>query len=313
MSLSAPQINTNLVIKHKKVELSSGANVFYLEAGDSSKPNLLLLHGLPSSSRQYKDLIILLAPYFHIVAPDLPGYGQTTVADDFVFSFAGFADTIDLFLDTINFDNFALYIFDYGAPTGLRIAIRKTKTIKAIITQNGNAYLEGIQSDFWTNFKKAWSILDTKHKTEEQEKQFKELLISFKQFLSTTPGYTFQYEDGEPDSTLVDPEAGLVDFYLLTNLPNSVDHQVEILLDYRTNLDLYPEFQKFFKETQIPILAVWGKNDQIFTVEGAHAYKKDSKNVKVVEIDAGHFAVSSHTVAIAQNILDFFAEYNLLG
>ncbi|KAK6459717.1 Alpha/Beta hydrolase protein [Scheffersomyces xylosifermentans] len=310
--MPAPQINSAIISKNKFVELNNGVTIFYREAGEITKPNLLLLHGLPTSSRQYKNLISLLAPYFHIVAPDLPGYGQTKVPEDFVYSFAAFADNVDLLLDAIKFDNFAVYVFDYGAPIGFRIAIKRIKKITAFIAQNGNAYVEGLDGSFWDNIKKAWALADVKQLTAEQQADKQRLVEINSKLVTELSSYSFQYDDGESDQTLVDPEAALLDYHFLTSRPNYVQQQLDILVDYRTNIDLYPEFQEFFRETNVPILAVWGKNDKIFIPSGAHAYKKDSKNVKVIELDAGHFASNSHAPEIAQAILDFTAEYNLL-
>ncbi|KAK6458553.1 Alpha/Beta hydrolase protein [Scheffersomyces xylosifermentans] len=310
--MSAPQINASIIAKNHFLELKNGVTIFYREAGEVSKPNLLLLHGLPTSSRQYKNLISLLAPHFHIIAPDLPGYGQTEVPKDFVFSFAAFADNVDLLLDAIKFDNFAVYVFDYGAPTGFRLAIKRTKKITAFIAQNGNAYVEGLDGSFWDNIKKAWALADLKQLTAEQESERESLIEINSKLVTELCSYSFQYDDGENIQTLVDPEAALSDYYFLTSRPNYVQEQLDILVDYRTNVDLYPDFQQYFRETNVPILAVWGKNDKIFIPSGAHAYKKDSKNVKVIELDAGHFASNSHAPEIAQAILDFFAEHNLL-
>ncbi|KAK6458233.1 Alpha/Beta hydrolase protein [Scheffersomyces xylosifermentans] len=310
--MSAPQVNFSIIPKNRFVALENGVTMFYREAGEESTPNLLLLHGLPTSSRQYKNLISLLAPHFHIVAPDLPGYGQTKVPEDFVFSFAAFADYVELLLDAIKFDNFAVYVFDYGAPTGFRLAIKRTKKITAFFAQNGNAYVEGLDGAFWDNIKKAWALADLDHLTDEQKLESERLNKINSKLVTDVASYSFQYDDGEGDATLVDPEAALSDYHFLTSRPNYLQEQLDILVNYRTNVDLYPDFQQYFRETNVPILAVWGKNDKIFIPSGAHAYKKDSKNVKVIELDAGHFSSNSHAPVIAQAILDFSAEYNLL-
>lgn len=310
--MAAPQI-ANSVPSYHTSKLSNGVEVFYREVGTTNKTRLLLLHGYPSSSRQYESLMILLSPYFHIIAPDLPGYGQTKVPADTQISFEYLADTTDLFLDTIGFDDFSIYIFDYGAPTGLRLALKKTKKINAIITQNGNAYEEGLGKDFWSGLQTIWKLVDEGKLSKSNELEYETTTAGAKEIITARKYYDYQYVDGEPTSAALNPELPAIDQLLLLEDPKAVEQQLDLFIDYRNNVKLYPKFHEYFTATNIPILVVWGINDAIFVKPGAQAYKQHSKRVKVVEFDAGHFAVSSHTKQIGQEILDFFAEYQLLA
>lgn len=308
--MPAPQIANSIPTYHT-AKLSSGVEVFYRKVGSTNKTNLLLLHGFPSSSRQFENLLILLSPYFHIIAPDLPGYGQTKLPANTTVSFELLADTTDLFLDTIGFDNFSVYIFDYGAPTGLRLALKNTKKINAIISQNGNAYEEGLGEEFWAGLKKLWKLADEGKLDKSNKEEYEKITKPAKDIATERKYYVAQYEGGEPSSAALNPELPLIDQLLLLDDAKAPEQQLDLFIDYRTNVKLYPEFHKYFKSTNIPILAIWGKNDDIFVLPGAHAYKRDSNRVKVVEIDGGHFSVASHTGKIAQEILDFFDEYGL--
>lgn len=272
--------------------LSTGENVFYREAGSPTLPTILLLHGFPSSSHQYRNLIPLLASTYRVIAPDFPGYGFTNVSSSYVYTFDNIASTVSTFLSEIPNppSTYTLYIFDYGAPVGLRLALQHPDKIQAIVTQNGNAYAEGLE-DFWNPIRTLWSTNDSA--------AARAALVPFLQ-----TGTKGQYVDGEPDPSSVDPAAYTLDQALMER-PGNLAIQLDLLYDYRTNLELYPKVQAWFRERQIPLMAAWGKNDVIFPVSGAKAYKKDLPHAEINLLDAGHFAVESHAGAIAGMVLEF--------
>ncbi|THH31189.1 hypothetical protein EUX98_g3014 [Antrodiella citrinella] len=286
------------VTHNKNVTVDSGINIFYREAGSPTAPNVLLLHGFPASSFQFRHLIPRLAEKYHVVAPDLPGFGFTTVpeARAYKYTFANIAKTIGAFVDALELKKYAIYIFDYGAPTGLRLMLDRPGAVTAIITQNGNAYEEGLGA-FWDPVKAYWA---------NPEATRGQLKASFTSFDSTK----WQYVDGVPNPDVVAPEPYHLDYYLMSR-PGNADIQMDIIFDYQTNLKLYPEFHKYFKEHQPPTLAVWGKNDQIFIPPGAEAFKRDNKNVQVTLIDTGHFVLESNGDEVADLILAFFAKHNI--
>ncbi|RKR31739.1 LOW QUALITY PROTEIN: pimeloyl-ACP methyl ester carboxylesterase [Paraburkholderia sp. BL17N1] len=269
-----------------------GFKVFYREAGRSGAPKLLLLHGFPSSSHMFRDLIPRLADRFHIVAPDLPGFGQSDMPsrDDFAYTFDNIANVIDRFTEVIGFDRFAVYVFDYGAPTGFRLARKHPERITAIISQNGNAYEEGL-SEGWNPIRAYWT--DPSHANREA---LRALLT-----LETT---VWQYTHGVPDTTLVSPDGyALDDFYL--GRPGADEIQLDLFGDYRSNVGLYPAFQEYFRTHKPPFLAVWGKNDPFFLPAGAEAFKRDIPGTVVRFFDTGHFALETHAAEIASAISDF--------
>ncbi|KAI0372211.1 alpha/beta hydrolase fold protein [Pilatotrama ljubarskyi] len=286
----------------KTITVDDGVDVFYREAVPASAQNpgtlpvVLLLHGFPSSSFQYRNLIPRLAAEYRVIAPDLPGYGFTVVPDNrkYEYSFASLAKTITAFLDALKIERFAVYAFDYGAPTIFRIALQRPHAIRALISQNGNAYVEGMGEEFWAPWKKAWA-----DPTPENIKAL-EPLLSFE----TTKS---QYTTGSPDPSVIPPETYHLDYYLVTR-PGNTDIQVALALDYKSNLALYPEFQKYFREYRPPTLAVWGKNDQIFIAPGAEAFKRDNPDAIVKLIDAGHFVLETALDEVAAEILAFLAK-----
>jgi pimeloyl-ACP methyl ester carboxylesterase len=273
--------------------LPNGIKVFYREAGSKSAPVVLLLHGFPSSSHQYVKLINLLAPKYHVIAPDLPGYGFTEVPSslNFEYSFANLATTTASFLDVLGISKFAVYIFDYGAPTALRLALQRPDAITAIISQNGNAYEDGF-GDFWNPIKAWWENNDT---------ATADFIRNDFLNLQGTKG---QYTTGEPDVDVIDPATYYLDWVLMER-PGNKDIQLKLLMDYRTNVAMYPQFQEYFRKSQVPVLAVWGKNDNIFIPPGAEAFKRDLPKAEVHLLDAGHFAVESHTEEIADLMVKF--------
>jgi pimeloyl-ACP methyl ester carboxylesterase len=268
-----------------------GTNIFYREAGPRDAPKLLLLHGFPTSSHMFRDLIPLLADHFHIVAPDLPGFGLSDLPGRGL-TFDRIAQTIGRFTEVIGFDRYALYVFDYGAPTGFRLAVKHPERVTAIITQNGNAYLEGL-SDGWNPIRAYWEN-DTRANRE-----------ALRQFLA--PETTiWQYTHGVPDPTAVSPDGYSLDnFYL--GRQGVAEVQLDLFGDYKSNVALYPEFQRYFRTHRPPLLAAWGKNDPFFLPPGAEAFKRDIPEATVRFFDTGHFALETHVGEIAAAIREFLA------
>jgi pimeloyl-ACP methyl ester carboxylesterase len=269
-------------------EIIDGRKIFYREAGSEIAPKLLLLHGFPSAGHMFRSLIPLLADRFHIVAPDLPGFGQSDMYGPGL-TFDKMSATIDRFTDVIGFDRYAMYVFDYGAPTGFRLAVKHPERITAIISQNGNAYEEGL-SDGWTPLRAYW---------EQPSAANREALRAF-----LKPETTYwQYTHGVPDATLVSPDGYSLDNFYLAR-PGADDVQLDLFRDYRNNVALYPTFQKYFRTHQPPFLAIWGKNDPFFLPAGAEAFKRDIPNAVVRLLETGHFALETHASEIANSIRD---------
>ncbi|AMH43684.1 MULTISPECIES: alpha/beta fold hydrolase [Burkholderiaceae] len=269
-----------------------GFKVFYREAGQPGAPKLLLLHGFPSSGHMFRDLIPRLADRFHIIAPDLPGFGQSDMPgrEAFTYTFENIAKVIGRFTEVVGFDRFAIYVFDYGAPTGFRLALSHPERITAIISQNGNAYEEGL-SDGWNPIRAYW---------EDASSANREALRAM-----LTHDTTFwQYTHGVPDTTLVSPDGySLDDFYL--SRPGADEIQLDLFGDYKSNVALYPSFQEYFRTHRPPFLAVWGKNDPFFLPPGAEAFKRDIPDAVVRFFDTGHFALETHAPEIASAIAEF--------
>jgi len=266
-----------------------GFKVFYREAGPPGASKLLLLHGFPSASHMFRDLIPFLADRFHIVAPDLPGFGQSDMPprEKFRYTFDNIAGVIERFTEAIGFDRFAVYVFDYGAPTGFRLAVRHPERITAIISQNGNAYEEGL-SDGWTPIRAYWV---------EPSQANRNALRAF-----LTPETTrWQYTHGVPDQTMVSSDGQNLDNFYLTR-PGADEIQLDLFGDYRSNVALYPSFQEYFRTHKPPFLAVWGKNDPFFLPAGAEAFKRDMPHADVRFVDTGHFALETHCDEIASAI-----------
>src|SRR5579864_4230550 len=269
-----------------------GSKIFYRETGRKDSPTILLLHGFPTSSHMFRDLIPALADRYHVVAPDLPGFGFSDAPDRkrFRYTFENLAKVIDSFIETIGLERYAIYVFDYGAPLGLRLALAHPERITAIVSQNGNAYEEGL-SQGWNPIQKYW-----KEPTPGNRAALRDFL---------TPDATkAQYLYGVQDQTLVAPESYSLDSALLAR-PGNDEIQLDLFLDYASNVALYPRFQEYFRTSKVPVLAVWGKSDPFFLPPGAEAFRRDNPGAEVHFYDTGHFALETHAQEIAGAIRDF--------
>jgi pimeloyl-ACP methyl ester carboxylesterase len=279
-------------ISFRKVGVD-GFNIFYREAGPKDAPVLLLLHGFPSASHMFRDLMPQLSDQFRVIAPDLPGFGQSDMPErtKFSYTFDNIAGVIDRFTEVIGLGRFAIYVFDYGAPTGFRIAMRHPERITAIISQNGNAYQEGL-SDGWQPIRAYW---------EDPSQANRDALRTFLAPETTV----WQYTHGVLDATAVSPDGYSLDNFYLAR-PGADDVQLDLFGDYKSNVALYPAFQEYFRTHKPPFLAAWGKNDPFFLPAGAEAFKRDIPEAVVRFFDTGHFALETHAREIAaaiQNLL----------
>jgi pimeloyl-ACP methyl ester carboxylesterase len=269
-----------------------GLSVFYREAGAPDAPTLLLLHGFPTASHMFRELIPLLADRFHLVAPDLPAFGRSDMParGDFDYTFHNIASVIDRLTEVLGLDRFAIYVFDYGAPVGFRIAVAHPERITAIISQNGNAYEEGL-SDGWNPVRAYW-----KEPTQANREAVATMVAP-----QTT---VWQYTHGVPDTMRVSPDGYGLDNYYLAR-PGAEDIQLDLLLDYASNVELYPTFQEYFRTSRPPLLAIWGRNDPFFLPAGAEAFKRDIPAADVLFVPTRHFALETHVTVIAAAIRDF--------
>ncbi|MGH8149751.1 MAG: alpha/beta fold hydrolase [Steroidobacteraceae bacterium] len=275
-------------ISYRKVKVD-GLEIFYREAGPKNAPALLLLHGFPSAGHMFRDLIALLADRFHLVAPDLPGFGQSPPPGNRL-TFDRIARAIDRLTEIIGLDRYALYVFDYGAPTGFRLAVEHPERVTALVSQNGNAYEEGL-SDGWNPIRAYW---------ENDSQANRDALRKF-----LAPETTiWQYTHGVPDATLVSPDGYSLDNYYLSR-PGIAEVQLDLFGDYKSNVALYPEFQRYFRTHRPPLLAAWGRNDPFFLPRGAEAFKRDIPEAVVRFFDTGHFALETHAAEIAAAIREF--------
>jgi pimeloyl-ACP methyl ester carboxylesterase len=278
-------------ITYRKVDVD-GIGIFYREAGPTDALPILLLHGFPTAGHMFRDLIPQLADRFRLVAPDLPGFGQSDMParSAFIYTFENIANVIDRFTEVIGLKRFAIYVFDYGAPTGFRIAAMHPERITAIISQNGNAYLEGL-SDGWNPIRAYWQDASQKNR---------DALRAFLKPETTV----WQYTHGVPDATKVSPDGYSLDNFYLSR-PEADEVQLDLFGDYKSNVALYPSFQNYFRTHKPPFLAVWGKNDPFFLPPGAEAFTRDIPNAVVRFFDTGHFALETHAAEIAAAIRDF--------
>jgi len=281
----------NIAVSYHTTHVS-GAKIFYREAGNPSAPTVLLLHGFPTSSHMFRNLIPKLVDDFHIIAPDLPGFGLSEVPNrkGLKYTFDYLAKIIGDFVKQIGLKKFAIYIFDYGAPTGLRVALRFPGRISALITQNGNAYVEGF-SDAWEPWKNYWKNPTAKNREACRDALSSKVIRDIQYFHGTDPKF-------------VSPDGYMLDLAYLAR-PGADEMQLDLILDYRSNVALYPKFQEFFRKYQPPTLAVWGKNDPFFLPAGARAYKRDNPKAKIIFYDAGHFALETHAAEIGREIRAF--------
>jgi pimeloyl-ACP methyl ester carboxylesterase len=269
-----------------------GVEVFYREAGAVDAPVVVLLHGFPTSSHMYRELIPILAEHYRVVAPDLPGFGNTKAPprEQFAYTFDNLANVIDGFLEAMKLASYALYIFDYGAPTGLRIAVKHPERVTAVVTQNGNAYVEGF-SDAWGPWQTYWREPTPAHRE------------ACRPSLAADTIREWQYFNGSKRDH-VSPDGYTLDIAYMAR-PGAQEIQLDLILDYRSNVALYPAFQEYFRKHQPPLLAVWGKNDAHFLPAGALAYQKHLPHAEVHLLDAGHFALETHSAEIGRLMMDF--------
>jgi pimeloyl-ACP methyl ester carboxylesterase len=273
-----------------------GIEIFYREAGHANAPVILLLHGFPTASHMFRDLMPLLADRFRLVAPDLPGFGQSSMPTDgrYRYTFDNLALTMVRFTEALALERFAVYVFDYGAPVGFRLAVRNPERITAIISQNGNAYEEGL-SEGWNPIRAYW---------QDASRANREALRAFLSPETTV----WQYTHGVPDAAAVSPDGYSLDNFYLAR-PGADEPQLDLFGDYKSNVALYPTFQKYFRTHKPPFLAVWGKNDPFFLPAGAEAFKRDIPGAVVRFFDTGHFALETHCEEIASAIGEFLTTH----
>jgi pimeloyl-ACP methyl ester carboxylesterase len=279
-------------VTHHRAKTVDGVNIFYREAGLADAPAVLLLHGFPTSSHMFRNLIPALADRYHVIAPDYPGFGQSDMPDraTFTYTFDRFAELVDGLLAQLGVTRYAMYVMDYGAPVGWRLALKHPKQITGLVVQNGNAYDEGLK-EFWDPIKAYWADGSDAHRQALRG-------------LVTLEATKFQYLDGVADPSRVSPDNWVHDQALLDR-PGNAEIQLDIFYDYRTNLALYPAIQAWFRERRPPTLIVWGKNDQIFPADGAQPYRRDLPEVEFHLLDTGHFALEDKADEMVPLIRDF--------
>ena len=295
-NVSAARRKTDVVVPFTSIHKieADGVQVFYREAGNPQAPVVLLLHGFPTSSFMYRELIPRLADRYRVIAPDLPGFGFTEVPDKrkYKYTFDALAVTVAAFTEAMKIDRCAIYVFDYGAPTGFRLAMAHPERITAIVSQNGNAYEAGL-GDAWGPIRKYWAFPTA----ENREVIAKNVL--------TLDGTRWQYTHGVANPDLVAPETYTLDMALMER-PGNKDIQLDLFLNYASNVALYPAFQEYFRKAKPPLLAIWGKNDPFFIPAGAQAFRRDIPTAQVKMLDTGHFAIETHVVEIAAAMKGFF-------
>jgi pimeloyl-ACP methyl ester carboxylesterase len=294
MRTSAAPEGTNVPLTSIHRIQADGITVFYREAGPADAPVVLLLHGFPTSSFQYRELIPRLADKYRVIAPDLPGFGFTEVPEerDYHYTFDALAITVEKFTAALQLKQYALYVFDYGAPTGFRLAMAHPERVTAIVSQNGNAYEEGL-GDAWAAVRKYWQDPSTANR---------EMLRN----ALTPAGLKNEYTYGVPHPERIAPEGYTLDAALMAR-PGNMDLQLDLFLDYANNVKLYPAFQQYFRSAQPPLLAIWGRFDPYFIPPGAEAFRRDIPKAEVKFLDAGHFALETHVEEVAEEMRRFLA------
>ncbi len=286
---------TKYLTLHKTIKVD-GLDIFYREAGPKNAPTILLLHGFPTSSQMFRNLIPALSDTFHLVAPDYPGFGNSSMppVDQFEYTFDNLADVMDKFIQKLGLKRYTLYVMDYGAPVGFRLAVKHPERVQALIVQNGNAYEEGLRK-FWDPFKAYWK--DRTEKNAEPLKKFLNLGVT-----------KWQYTHGVRNPEVISPDNWIVDQYF-QDRPGNKAIQLQLFYDYGSNPPLYPKWQAYFRKHQPPTLVVWGKNDFIFPAEGASPYKRDLKNIEFHLLDTGHFALEEDGAVIAGHMRRFLTTH----
>ena len=290
-SLDAARMNVPLTSVHK-IE-ADGVHVFYRTAGEATASVVLLLHGFPTSSFMFRELIPRLAENYRVIAPDLPGFGFTEVPLErqYPYTFDGLAVTMEAFTRALKIDRYAIYVFDYGAPTGFRLAMANPNRVTAIISQNGNAYEEGL-GDAWGPIRKYWATPTAENRD------------ILRQSILTAGGTRWQYTHGVANPESIPPETYTLDTALFERAGNK-EIQLDLFLNYASNVKLYPKFQEYFRKSKPPLLAIWGRNDPFFVPAGAEAFRKDLPNARVQFLDTGHFALETHVTEIAAAMQEF--------
>lgn len=286
-----------VTVVHKTVKVGD-LDIYYREAGPKEAPTVLLLHGFPTSSQMFRGLIPALADRYHVVAPDYPGYGHSSMPsrDQFAYTFDNLAQVIEGFTEKLGLQRYALYVQDYGAPVGYRLAVAHPERVTALIVQNGNAYEEGLDNDFWKPVKAYWQA--------PKDPAKRDALRGFLTYDATQ----WQYTHGVPNPELVSPDGPAHDQFLLDR-PGNDEIQLDLFLSYGSNPPLYPQWQEYFRRRQPPTLIVWGRNDQIFPAAGAEPYKRDLKTLEFHLLDAGHFALETNGEEIAGRMREFLGKH----
>jgi pimeloyl-ACP methyl ester carboxylesterase len=298
MQTALETVTKNYPVRYSTAKIND-LDVFYRDAGPQDAPVLLLLHGFPTSSNMFRNLIPLLAGRLRLIAPDYPGFGLTTMHDhnSFAYTFENLMNVVDGLVEHLGLKQYSMYVMDYGAPIGYRLALRHPDRVQTLVIQNGNAYDEGLR-EFWDPIKNYWN------KPIQENRDAIHFLVEPK-------ATRWQYENGVKDTSLLDPTTWMLD-QLGLDRPGNDQIQLDLFYDYRTNVPLYPAFQEFFRKYQPPTLIVWGKNDFIFPAEGAPPYSRDLKNVETHMLDTGHFALETHCTEIAARISEFLKKNNVI-
>jgi len=281
---------------HYRYQQAGDVNVFYREAGDPASPVLLLLHGFAGSSFMFRDLIPQLADRYHVIAPDLPAFGFTEAParGEYAYTFAQLAETIGRFTEALHLNRYALLVHDYGAPVGWRLALAHPQRVTAIISQNGNAYEEGL-GEAWAPIQQYWRDPTVKNRHALSE-------------FPTPAAIKWQYLEGVSDQSLISPDGYSLEGMQVLR-PGNAEIQLDLLLDYASNVEMYPQFQHYFRQYQPPLLAVWGKNDPFFMPAGAEAWKRDLPDAEIRFYDTGHFALETHAKEIGTAVRDFLDQH----